>query len=120
MLTLFLVMADNMRNLFLRLVMVVSVLLAGVHLPASAQPVDLAGDHNSHASASHDLAGGDHDVPVDPDCDFIHHHHCPVGLADSSSSNLATFLIRDTAPVVASSLAPHSRATAPPLKPPSA
>jgi hypothetical protein len=120
MLTSFLVTADNMRNLFFRLVMVFSVFLAGIHLPVSAQPVDLAGHHDSHVAASHDLAGDDHEMPADQDCDFIHHHHCPPGLLNTASSEFAPLFGRNKSQVAQSSVALNSRATAPPLKPPSA
>jgi hypothetical protein len=109
-----------MRALFLRLVMVFSVLLAGMHMPVSAHAVDLGGHHDSHMAASHGTAGGDHEMPVDSDCDFLQHHHCPLGLANHASPDLASMLIEDMAPAAVNTVAPHSRATAPPLKPPSA
>jgi hypothetical protein len=115
-----LLMANDMRALFLRLVMVFSVLLAGLHIPASAQQIDLADHHDSHAVETHNMAGEHHDMPVDSDCDFLHHHHCPVGLASNSSLDLASLLIREPRLVPLTFASLHSRATAPPLKPPSA
>jgi hypothetical protein len=106
-----------MRALVLWLAVVFSVVLAGMHMPAPAQAV---GHHDSHVTAGHDIAGEDQDMPVDANCDFLHHHHCPVALANHSSPALVLFLTRDTDPVPAIFIAPRSRATAPPLKPPSA
>ncbi len=110
-----------MRLVLLRIVIAFSVILAGMHLPATAHAQDVTDHglhHDHHASHADDASDKKGDVPVDVGTDIMHHHHCPMGVDPAPVVDLAPMPISKSLVVPTSSAALHSRATAPPLQPP--
>ncbi len=112
-----------MHRIFICLVVVFSVLMTGIHAPAAAHVDNIAAHHESdavhnHAPYSHDRADETGGAPMDVGSDVLHHHHCPVGLANVSAHELIASLITSAAPVAPDTAILPSHATAPPLQPP--
>jgi hypothetical protein len=111
------------RILFLRLVIALSVIMAGMHMPATAH-AEVGPDHGLHhghiASHSNDISDQNGDAPLEVGSDAMHHHHCPIGLETTSVDDIAPLALSRSLIVPANSASLSSRATAPPLQPPSA
>jgi hypothetical protein len=109
------------RIVFLRFVLAFSVIMAGIHMPATAH-AETGAEHglhrDHHSSHSEDASGQNGDTPVDVGSDVLHHHHCPMGLDPAPINTLAAMPLAKSLLVPANSAVLRSRATEPPLQPP--
>lgn len=109
-----------MRAMFVRLMIILSVFMAGMHAPAIAHDdVGLESpaqcdelsvfdtDATNHGPESADVGGH-----------AVHHHHCPVGLTSGVDSSAAFDFQASLFPPPGKSAALASHTTAPPLDPP--
>ncbi len=109
-----------MRGPLIRLLVVLSVLLAGLHTPVLAHDsrsltVDV--HHHDHESAD-TSADGKQESPGALGGDALHHHHCPLALAGATAEIVAAALTGGADFLPGCSRALSSLATAPPLEPP--
>lgn len=109
-----------MRALLLRLAILLSVVLAGLHMPAMAADLGEADDAAVFAFAKQDHLHANHQSPAtgEQSGEAVHHHHCPLAIDFAGPANSG-----DLAPVSQSHFAATpgpltSRATAPPVNPP--
>lgn len=112
-----------MRVLLLRLAIVFSVIMAGMHTPASAHvesKADVALHHDHHFDQTANMSESNEKAPIEGSGTAMHHHHCPIGLNPAPFVALTAMLPLQLVPSSSSAAALRSRATAPPLQPPSA
>ena len=112
-----------MRLLLLRLAIAFSVIMAGMHTPASAHldsKADIASHHDHHLDHPADISDSNEKAPIEGSGTAMHHHHCPIGLNPAPFDAVAAMLPLQLVPSSSSSAVMRSRAMAPPLQPPSA
>ena len=111
-----------MRGTLIRLMVALSVLLAGLHAPAFAQGHDevgvtVDGHYHDHAVAE-DRSDQKQGSAGALGSEALHHHHCPLGLT-GVPAELAATALTDCAVFLSGPVkALASLATAPPLEPP--
>jgi hypothetical protein len=113
----------NMRFLLLRLAIAFSVIMAGIHTPASAHSevkADIALHHDHHLDHAANMSDSNEKAPAEGSSTAMHHHHCPIGLNPAPFAALTAMVPRQLVPSSCSAAVMRSRATAPPLHPPSA
>lgn len=109
-----------MRMFLLRLAVVFSVIMAGMHMPDTAHAQSAADSslhHDHHANASDDVSNENGESP-DIGSDVMHHHHCPIGLDSNPADMIGEMILGGSLLLPANSAALRSRATEPPLEPP--
>lgn len=109
-----------MRAFFIRLAILLSVIMAGIHVPATAAERGESCDNATVISLGAQLAGHSHDhsAPVEQGSDTAHHHHYPMALhliGTAGSGDLAP-VAQLHFPVAPDALT--SRTIAPPIDPP--
>jgi hypothetical protein len=111
----------GMRSLLVRLAIIFSVFMAGMHAPEAAHALErseigLHHDHHDARDAPEDRSDGG--VPQGVGGEALHHHHCPIGLASGNPVNGLAVALASETPHPAKAATLTSRATAPSLEPP--
>ena len=83
-------------------------------------PVDVMGIHSHEFVETSDAKGSDDSKPVGSGSELPHHHHCPAGLIADEFAVLPPGKYARDGHIMRATIAPASRATAPPTQPPAA
>jgi hypothetical protein len=109
---------DGMRGAVFQLLVLFSVLCAGIHAPAAAH-----GDHDASRAITIELSDAHQahereDTSSDPAQEVFHHHHCPAAMAVDCAYRAETVRVRRDTLRPAEVMALVSRASPPLVEPP--
>lgn len=114
-------MGSTMRGMLIRLAIVFSVLLAGMHFPAHAAQSRIDGDVEAYTCIDHgegDTTGKHSAQPDDQAGEAAHHHHSPMAIGMDLKAGANDLAPTPSLHFPARATALTSRKTVPPLEPP--